>query len=76
MRSIPGIGDKLAATIVAEIGDVRQFKEAKQLVAFAGLDSGIFSPGKLTATGSRITKRGSKRLRRSLYLAVQCGIRG
>ncbi|AKG34741.1 IS110 family RNA-guided transposase [Paenibacillus durus] len=76
VKSIPGIGDKLAAAIVAEIGDARQFKEAKQLVAFAGLDPGIFSSGKFTATSSRITKRGSKRLRRALYLAVQCGIRG
>lgn len=76
VKSIPGIGEKLAAVIVAEIGDVRQFKEAKQLVAFAGLDPGIFSSGKFTATSTRITKRGSKRLRRALYLAVQCGIRG
>jgi transposase len=76
VKSIPGIGDKLAAAIVAEIGDVRQFREAKQLVAFACLDPGIFSSGKFTATSSRITKRGSKRLRRALYLAVQCGIRG
>jgi transposase len=76
VKSIPGIGDKLAAAIVAEIGDVRQFEDAKQLVAYAGLDPGIYSSGKFTATSSRITKRGSKRLRRSLYLAVQCGIRG
>lgn len=76
VKSIPGIGDRLAAAIVAEIGDVRQFKEAKQLVAFAGLDPGIFSSGKFTASSSKITKRGSKRLRRALYLAVQCGIRG
>lgn len=75
VKSIPGIGDKLAAAIVAEIGDVSQFKDPKQLVAFAGLDPGIFSSGKFTATSSRITKRGSKRLRRALYLAVQCGIR-
>lgn len=76
VKSIPGIGDRLAAAIVAEIGDVRQFKEAKQLVAFAGLDPGIFSSGKFTASSSKITKRSSKRLRRALYLAVQCGIRG
>ncbi|GAB6926490.1 IS110 family transposase [Paenibacillus sp. JCM 10914] len=76
VKSIPGIGDKLAAAIVAEIGDVKQFKDAKQLVAFAGIDPGIFSSGKFVATHSRITKRGSKRLRRALYLAVQCGIRG
>lgn len=76
LKSIPGIGDKLAAAIVAEVGDVQQFEGPKQLVAYAGLDPGIFSSGKFTATSSRITKRGSKRLRRSLYLAVQCGIRG
>ncbi|WP_340386931.1 IS110 family transposase [Paenibacillus sp. FSL E2-0151] len=75
VRSIPGIGTKLAAAIVAELGDVKQFSDAKQLVAFAGLDPGIFSSGKFTATSTRITKRGSKRLRRSLYLAVQCGMR-
>ncbi|UUZ81185.1 IS110 family transposase [Paenibacillus sp. P26] len=46
IKSIPGIGDKLAAAIVAEIGDIRQFQEAKQLVAFARLDPGIFSSGK------------------------------
>ncbi|WP_259392210.1 transposase [Paenibacillus thiaminolyticus] len=35
----------------------------------------MYSSGKFTATSNRITKRGSKRLRRALYLAVQCGIR-
>ena len=75
VKSIPGIGNKLAAAIVAELGEMNQFQNAKQLVAFAGLDPGVFSSGKFTATSSHITKRGSKRLRRSLYLAVQCGLR-
>ncbi|AWP28477.1 IS110 family transposase [Paenibacillus sp. Cedars] len=75
VKSIPGVGNKLAAAIVAELGEVSQFKDAKQLVAYAGLDPGIYSSGKFTATSNRITKRGSKRLRRALYLAVQCGIR-
>ncbi|MGF7029442.1 transposase, partial [Paenibacillus mucilaginosus] len=75
VKSIPGVGDKLAAAIVAELGDASQFSDAKQLVAYAGLDPGIYSSGKFTATSNRITKRGSKRLRRALYLAVQCGIR-
>ncbi|MEK8129454.1 IS110 family transposase [Paenibacillus filicis] len=76
VKGIQGLGDKLAAAIVAEIVSVEQFKHAKQLVAFAGIDPGIFSSGKFTATSSRITKRGSKRLHHALYLAVQCGIRG
>ncbi|WP_238933646.1 IS110 family transposase [Brevibacillus choshinensis] len=75
LKTIPGIGDKLAATIIAEIGDARQFTSPKQLVAYAGLDPGVYSSGKYTATSNRITKRGSKRLRRALYLAVQCGLR-
>nr|WP_233697477.1 IS110 family transposase [Paenibacillus profundus] len=75
LKSIPGVGDKLAATIVSEIGDAQQFDDPKQLVAFAGLDPGVHSSGQFVATSNRITKRGSKRLRRALYLAVQCGLR-
>jgi transposase len=74
--SIPGIGHKLAAAILAEIGDIASFDQAKRLVAFAGVDPSVFSSGKFTATKNRITKRGSTRLRRALYLAVLCGIRG
>jgi transposase len=73
LRTVPGIGEKLAATLVAELGDIRQFESSKQLVAYAGLDiTGVFSSGKFTASSNRITKRGSKRLRRALYLAEQC----
>lgn len=75
IKSIPGVGDKLAAAIVAEIGDAKQFKDAKQLVAYAGLDPGVHSSGKFTSTKNPISKRGSKRLRRAVFLAVQCGIR-
>lgn len=75
LKTIPGVGDKLAAALVAEIGDATQFGHAKQLVAYAGLDPSVFSSGKFTASSSKITKRGSKRLRRALYIAVQCGLR-
>jgi len=75
LKSIPGIGDRLAATIISEIGDADQFESAKQLVAYAGLDPGVYSSGKFTASRNRITKRGSKRLRRALYVAVQCSLR-
>lgn len=65
----------MAAALVAEIGEATQFGHAKQLVAYAGLDPSVFSSGKFTASSSKIIKRGSKRLRRALYLAVQCGLR-
>ncbi|MFF2484756.1 IS110 family transposase [Paenibacillus sp. NPDC058071] len=76
LKTIPGIGNKLAATLIAEIGDAKQFEGPKQLVAYAGLDPSVHSSGQFTASSTRITKRGSKRLRRALYLAIQCGIRG
>ncbi|MFX3634715.1 MAG: IS110 family transposase [Candidatus Pristimantibacillus sp.] len=75
LETIPGVGAKIAASIVAEIGDATQFRYPKQLVAYAGLDPSVFSSGKFTATQNRITKRGSKRLRRAVYLAVTCGLR-
>lgn len=73
--TIPGIGNKIAATILAEVGEIERFDNAKKLVAFAGLDPGVFSSGKFTATQNRISKRGSKRLRLALFLAVRCGLR-
>lgn len=75
IQSIPGIGTKIAATILAEIGEIDRFDHAKKLVAFAGVDPSVFSSGKFVATQNKITKHGSKRLRTALYQAVRCGIR-
>jgi transposase len=73
--TIPGIGEKIAATVISEIGEIDRFNHAKKLVAFTGVDPRVHSSGKFTATINRITKRGSSRLRHALYLAVQCGLR-
>ncbi|HWL24452.1 MAG TPA: IS110 family transposase [Ureibacillus sp.] len=75
IQSIPGTGEKIAATIISEIGEIDRFNHPKKLVAYAGIDPSVYSSGKFTATTNRITKRGSSRLRHSLYLAVLCGIR-
>lgn len=74
IRSIPGIGGKIAATIISEIGDIHQFTHPKKLVAYAGIDPSVHESGKFRATINKITKRGSSRLRQTLYTAVQCGI--
>ena len=34
-----GLGDILAPIFIAEIGDVRRMHSAKELIAFAGIDS-------------------------------------
>ncbi len=74
IQSVPGIGDKIAATILSEIGGIDQFEHPKQLAAYAGVDAAVFESGKFKAAINRITKRGSSRLRQALYTAVQCGI--
>ena len=73
IQSIPGIGEKIAATIISEIGEIERFNHPKKLVAFAGVDPSVHSSGKFTATINRITKRGSSRFRHALYMAVLCG---
>jgi transposase len=59
VQSISGTGEKIAATIISEIGEIDQFNHPKKLVAFAGVDPSVHSSGKFTATTNRITKRGS-----------------
>jgi transposase len=75
IQSIPGIGEKIAATIISEIGEIDRFNHPKKLVAFAGIDPSIYESGRFKATENRITKRGSSRLRHALYMAVRCAIR-
>lgn len=75
VRSIPGIGDKIAATIISEIGEINRFIHPKKLVAFAGIDPRVHESGKFKATYNRITKRGSSSLRHALYSASLCGLR-
>lgn len=75
IRSIPGIGDSLAARILAEIGDTKRFNNASQLVAYSGIDPQIYQSGQISGLHLKISKKGNKKLRCLLYLAVTCMIR-
>ncbi|MEM1505219.1 IS110 family transposase [Domibacillus sp. 8LH] len=75
IQSISGIGEKIAATIISEVGEIDRFNHPKKLVAFAGIDPSIYESGRFKGTVNRITKRGSSRLRHALYMAVRCAIR-
>lgn len=74
LRSIPGIGEVTAATILSEIGSIDRFHSKKQLVAYAGLDPTVFQSGKFVATNNKISKRGSPYLRKALYQAACAAI--
>jgi len=75
IESIPGIGENLAARILAEIGDIDRFDQSKQLVAYAGIDPIIYQSGKNDGLHLHISKKGNKRLRCLLYLGVKCNLR-
>ena len=70
ITTIPGVSTTTGAQIVAEIGDVKRFRNAASIVKYAGLNSGVDESGKYSAEGVPITKHGSPYLRRSLWLAA------
>ena len=70
LTSIPGVGPVLAATILAELGDVARFPSVPALVAYAGLDPSVFESGQFQGRRQHLSKRGSPYLRRALYLAA------
>jgi transposase len=45
LMSMPGIGEYSALLILGEIGDIKRFKTAKELVSYAGLCPGIYQSG-------------------------------
>ncbi|QNV57448.1 hypothetical protein GMA19_02618 [Paenibacillus polymyxa E681] len=62
IQSTPGIGHKIAATILSEIGEVDRFDHPKKLVAFAGIDPSVLASGnslQLLETESRNVVPGS-----------------
>lgn len=63
VRALPGVGEVLAARLIAEIGDVRRFHSGSALVAYSGIDAPPFQSGAFTGTKRRISKRGSALLR-------------
>lgn len=73
--SIDGIGPNLASRILAEIGDIKRFKTREALIAYIGLDPNINQSGQLNGEHLSISKKGNKRLRCLLYLAITCNIR-
>jgi transposase len=65
--SIPGIGELTACKLLAEIPDIRNFENAKQLAAFAGLNPKHRQSGKMKGR-SPISRMGSADLRTTLYM--------
>jgi transposase len=67
ISEMSGCGKKLTSRIIAEIGDVRRFKNAGSIIAYAGLDAPPYQSGQFEATNRHISKRGNKYLRKTGY---------
>lgn len=67
VSSVPGVGKRSAAAIVAEIGDAKRFSDGKKIASAAGLAPSVYQSAGTFVTGS-ITKQGSKWLR---YVMVE-----
>lgn len=74
IASIPGMGEKTAAVILAEIGDVSIFKSARQLAAYAGLTPREHSSGTSLHKKPRLCKIGNARLRKALFMPALAAI--
>jgi transposase len=72
--AINELGPMTVAVLRAELGDVDRFARIDQVVAYAGLDLRVKESGKWKGQ-TKLSKRGSGRLRRSLYLAAWRSIR-
>jgi transposase len=66
---LPGVAMLTAMTILAAIGDIARFPNAKKLVGYAGLGTRVDDSG-MTHSSGRITKAGRKDLRRAMVNAA------
>lgn len=70
-----GVGPVTGPKLIAEIGDVRRFKNKAALVAFAGVDAPPYQSGTFDAKSRHISKRGSPRIRRAAFLVCSAILR-
>jgi|SRR5437899_1917140 len=68
LDSIPGLGERSIATLLAYLGQAPRFDNARQFVAFAGLCPRLYESGSSVRGKPRMSKVGHAFLRRALYM--------
>ena len=73
ITTIPGIGVRMGAMILAEIGDFSRFDSPDKILAYAGMSPSTYQSGQLSLSGaySHMEKRGSRCLRYAIYNATK-----
>jgi transposase len=74
VASVPGVGRKSAAVIVAEIGDPHRFEDGKKVVSAAGLAPSVYQSAGKNFTGG-ITRQGSRWLRRIMVEVAHSAVK-
>lgn len=69
--TIPGIGYRMGAMIIAEIGDFSRFDSPDKILAYAGISPSTYQSGQLESSYSHMEKRGSRYLRFALINATK-----
>lgn len=75
LESIPGIARKSAATIIASIGDICRFANAKALAAFCGLCPRVVQSGSSVRGRGSLVNNGVASMRTQLYMCALSAIR-
>ena len=68
LKSIPGLGEVSTQIVIAELPNLGEFTDARQLAAWAGLTPQHYESGTSGRTRTPITKIGSVHLRRGLFM--------
>lgn len=71
ITTIPGIGTRMGAMILAEVGDFSRFESPDKLLAYAGLSPSTYQSGQLKNAYARMEKRGSRYLRFAIFNAAK-----
>lgn len=75
LTSMPGVGVKIAARLLAEIGgDVSAFPTAAHLAAYAGL-APVTKRSGTSIRGEHVNRGGNKRLKNALFMAAFTSLR-
>lgn len=75
LASIPGIAQTTAALLLAEVPNIKQYRSARQVAAFAGLVPRERQSGSSVRGRVRLSKIGNARLRRALYFPAITALR-
>lgn len=74
LLSLPGIGPRLGARILVEVGDIARFASPSKLASFAGLGPSLRQSG-TSINGAVPSRRGNHRLKNAMFLAAFASLR-